>query len=469
MKKPLYRKFLFSYLVLGIISFSVIGALGSYLIERHMEQSISKTLYREAQFIADNDTIKNDITPANLENVRKSLETIATYQNAVIWIINNKGDIVLSTRTDIPPDTPIDFKNFNPMDWGNNYYQVGHFYGYFPEQRMSVMAPITEDMTTKGYVAIHYLMTDLYKDRGRIIFIVQMLFLAMYILTFGLLLVFRKYVHKPLKQIIRGSSEYANGNLSYKIEVNSQDEMGQLASILNYMAEKINEQGEYQRNFISNVSHDFRSPLTSIKGYVEAMLDGTIPQEMQGRYLKIIAFEAERLEKLTSSLLKLNELDIKKRMLQIRKFDINEVIKTTAASFEGTCIERRLTLELILYGKELYVQADMEQIQQVLYNLLDNAIKFSPDGSSVTVETTDRNGRIFVSVKDRGCGIPKNSISKIWDRFYKDDSSRGKDRKGTGLGLAIVREIINAHHQNINVVSTEGVGTEFIFTLEKGK
>lgn len=469
MKKPLYRKFLLSYLIIGVLSFSVIGALGSFLIERHMERSISGALYREAQFIADNDTIKNDITSANLESVRKSLTTIATYQNAVIWVINSRGDIVLSSRREISPDTPIDFQNFNPLDWGNNYYQIGDFYGYFSERRMSVMAPITEDMITRGYVAIHYLMADLYKDRGQIIFIVQILFLMMYILFLGILLVFRKYVHKPLKQIIRGSSEYANGNLSYKIEVHSQDEMGQLAKILNYMAEKMNEQGEYQRNFISNVSHDFRSPLTSIKGYVNAMLDGIIPPEMQDRYLKIIAFEAERLEKLTGSLLKLNELDIKKRTLQIRNFDINEVIKTTAASFEGSCTERKLTLELILDGRELYVRADMEQIQQVLYNLLDNAIKFSPDGASITLETTERNGRVFVSVKDRGCGIPKNSIPKIWERFYKEDISRGRDRQGTGLGLAIVREIINAHHQNINVISTEGVGTEFIFTLEKGK
>ncbi len=111
----------------------------------------------------------------------------------------------------------------------------------------------------------------------------------------------------------------------------------------------------------------------------------------------------------------------------------------------------------------------MEQIQQVLYNLLDNAIKFSNDCSSIQIETTVKNGRVFVSVKDHGSGISKDNISKIWDRFYKIDASRGKDRKGTGLGLSIVKEIINAHNQNIDVISTEGVGTEFIFTLEKAK
>lgn len=235
------------------------------------------------------------------------------------------------------------------------------------------------------------------------------------------------------------------------------------------MADKLNQNSAYQRTFIANVSHDFRSPLTSIKGYVEAMLDGTIPPEMQEKYLNIISHEAERLEKLTRSLLVLNDLDEKKRLMHIHRFDINDVIRSTANTFEGTCSQKKIDLQLLLSGTELFVEADMEQIQQVLYNLLDNAIKFSYDNSSIIMETTVKNGKVFVSVKDHGVGIPKESLSKVWDRFYKTDSSRGKDRKGTGLGLSIVKEIIRAHNQNINVISTQGVGTEFIFSLEKAK
>ena len=320
-----------------------------------------------------------------------------------------------------------------------------------------------------GYLVIHYPMKNLYESRSNIVEVMILIFIVIYALLFSFLLIYFYRVHKPLKKILKGALEFANGNLSYTIPVNSEDEMGYLSHSLNYMADKLNKNGEYQRQFISNVSHDFRSPLTSIKGYVEAMLDGTIPPEMQERYLKVIAFESTRLEKLTRSLLTLNELDVKKRMMHMRRFDINETIRTTAASFEGTCSERNIRLELLLAGKELFVRADMEQIQQVLYNLLDNAVKFSSDNSSITLETTVNHGKVFVSVKDRGTGIPKESLSKIWDRFYKIDASRGKDRKGTGLGLAIVKEIINAHKQNINVISTVGVGTEFIFTLEKAK
>src|SRR5699024_6822582 len=257
--------------------------------------------------------------------------------------------------------------------------------------------------------------------------------------------------------------------LKYKIPVHSDDEIGSLAMTLNYMSDELDRSGEFQRQFVSNVSHDFRSPLTSIKGYIEAILDGTIPPEMQSRYLNIVLMETERLNKLTQSLLTLNDLDMRGYLLDVTDFDINSVIRDTAATFGGTCLKRKITIQLKMTSEPLMASADMGKIQQVLYNLIDNAIKFSSDNSTITVETTERHGKIFVSVKDSGSGIPKDSLSKIWDRFYKLDSSRGKDRKGTGLGLSIVKEVINAHNQNINVISTEGVGTEFIFTLSKAK
>lgn len=194
-------------------------------------------------------------------------------------------------------------------------------------------------------------------------------------------------------------------------------------------------------------------------------MDGTIPHEMQDKYLNIILFETERLNKLTQSMLELNKYGAKGTMLDISSFDINNTIKLVVQSFEGTCQEKKISFELILTGHTSFVCADMSKIQQVLYNLIDNAIKFSNPDSTITIETTEKNEKVFISVKDTGIGIPKESLKKIWERFYKTDLSRGKDKRGTGLGLAIVKEIISAHNENINVISTEGVGTEFIFTL----
>ena len=227
------------------------------------------------------------------------------------------------------------------------------------------------------------------------------------------------FIYRPLKKIIRGAQEYASGNLDYNIPWHSGDEMGYLAQTLNYMSDELKRTDEYQRKFVANVSHDFRSPLTSIKGYVEAILDGTIPPEMQEKYLNIVLFEADRLNKLTRSMLALNRMDNKGFYLDIRDFDINTVIKNTAASFEGTCTAKRISIELLLSAEKLYVSADKMKIQQVLYNLIDNAIKFSPNHSTIRVETTERHDKVFVSVKDNGIGIPRASLSKIWRDFTR--------------------------------------------------
>ncbi len=197
------------------------------------------------------------------------------------------------------------------------------------------------------------------------------------------------------------------------------------------------------------------------------MTDGTIPPELHEKYLNIILFETERLTDLTNDLLTLNEFDTKELLLDKTRFDIQEMIKNTAASFEGVCTEKRVSIELLLLPEQTFVFADSRKIQQVLYNLIDNAIKFSENDDSVKIEVVQKGGKIFVSVKDTGIGIPKREINKIWERFYKSDASRGKDKKGTGLGLSIVKEAILAHDEHINVISTEGVGTEFIFSLAR--
>ncbi len=278
-----------------------------------------------------------------------------------------------------------------------------------------------------------------------------------------LLLIFLVWV--PMWRVSRGAAPYAEGNYSQPIPVSPGGRLGYLCDVMNLMAGELNTLEETQRKFISNVSHDFRSPLTSIKGYAEAMVDGTIPPEMQEKYLQVIISETERLETLTESILELNKYNDQGMYLNLSTFDLNDKIRQALLTFEGRAQEKNLSFVLHLTDQPLYVRADSGQIDQVLHNLLDNAVKFSPEDAEITVETTAKNGKVFTSVKDHGIGIPRENQNKIWDRFYKSDLSRGKDKTGTGLGLAIVKEILTAHHENINVISTEGVGTEFVFSL----
>lgn len=468
MRKRLIYKFILIYILIGVIGFVLISTLGSYLIGRRLTEMNSLALYSEAVRIAsDKSILASDMEdPSEQESIRLSLQSLAAYQDTELWLLSTDGVLYFNSSEKNTSQTQKKIEGFDPLALGNEYYTVGRFFNYFPDDRVSVLAPITSNLNIRGYVAIHKSLDEMISFRENILALVYILAAILYAVFFSVFGMLILTVVRPLQKITEGTRRYAAGDLQYNIPVHSEDEMGRLASSLNYMSDELNMSGEYERNFIANVSHDFRSPLTSIKGYVEAMLDGTIPTDLQEKYLKIVLSETERLTKLTNGILTLNSMDRKKTYLSVTDFDIHAVIRETAAAFEGICTERQITIRLILADEKLFVSADLGKIQQVLYNLLDNAIKFSSDNSSIEIESDIRHGKVFVSVKDHGAGIPANSLNKIWDRFYKTDASRGRERKGNGLGLSIVKEIINQHGQNITVISTEGVGTEFIFSLE---
>ncbi|MFV0527517.1 MAG: sensor histidine kinase [Lachnospiraceae bacterium] len=469
MRKTLYVKFLLVYLIVGFLGFCFTSTLGANLTRERLKNQVGRALYTEAVSVASDSTVRYQMNTSNLEVLSSTLVKLSAYQSSEIWIMGQDGKLLVNTGLDDPLSSDEEITGFDPTTWGAGYYRTGNFYGHYNYNVLSVIAPITSNMQVIGYVIMHHPMSGIYQNAEELLQSSYILFAVYFGLSLLILLLFTIIVYIPLTKITLGTEEFSIGHLEYQIPVRSNDEMGYLAASLNFMSDELGKTGENQKKFIANVSHDFRSPLTSIKGYVEAMSDGTIPPESQERYLQIILFETNRLEKLTESLLSLNNLDSKTRMLNQRAFDINKAIKNTVASFEGTCRKKRITVELILYGEQLYVYADMEQIQQVLYNLMDNAIKFSLPESSLVIETTERNERIFVSVKDHGVGISKENLNMIWKRFYKTDASRGKDRQGTGLGLSIVKEIIHAHGQTIDVISTQDVGTEFIFTLERAR
>ncbi|MBR0119728.1 MAG: HAMP domain-containing histidine kinase, partial [Eubacterium sp.] len=242
---------------------------------------------------------------------------------------------------------------------------------------------------------------------------------------------------------------------------------------------------EYQRKFLSNISHDFRSPLTSIRGYLQAFKDGVIPPDETDKYIDIIISETDRLTKLTNQIIDLNNYDKDNILLDISSFDIHETIHRSIDTLQGLALKRHIGFNTDLYsemssegttqvvagnsgkyvGEPLYVDGDQEKIHQVLVNLMENAIKFSYEDTIIHIRTSVKKNKVFISVRDTGIGIPKDDLNSIWDRFYKSDHSRGKDKSGTGLGLSICKEIITAHKETIDVVSTEGAGSTFSFRL----
>lgn len=466
MRSTLHLKFILLYVVFGFLCLFTTSILTGQMVMNQLEKETSTDLYQEASLFASNYLPEYFYGDTTLTEVRTQLKAMQSYLDASVWFVDENGDIIMAVSYDNNA-APPEIQDFDPAEVGSQQYLVGNYHNYFSETVLTVIAPVTRGFYTKGYFLIHKPVRVLEETKSALMGPVYISLAVIYILSFSILIGIHFLVIRPLQNVTAGATQYASGNLDYEIPVQTQDEVGYLSASLNYMAAQLRDMKDYQKNFIANVSHDFRSPLTSIKGYVEAIADGTIPPEMQDKYLGIISYETDRLTELTKDLLLLNEYDTKDLLLNQTDFDIQDVIKTTAGSFEGICTKNHISIEMLLLPKPALVHADSSRIQQVLYNLLDNAIKFSEPESSVVIEVSERNEKYYISVRDSGCGIAKKDLGKIWERFYKTDLSRGKDKKGTGLGLSIVKEAIQAHDEHINVVSTEGVGTEFIFSLSK--
>jgi len=278
---------------------------------------------------------------------------------------------------------------------------------------------------------------------------------------------FSRRLTRPLRKINEAARVIANGDFSERIEINSKDEIGELAGTFNHMAEELENIEATRREFIANVSHELRTPITSIKGFVEGIIDGTIRQENQPRYLSIVKDETERLNRLVNNLLDIASLESGEYRLNIVRFDVVEMIRRCVIGLARLIEAKNLSIDAQFNREQMIAEGDMDSVERVIYNLLHNAIKFSyPDGEIRAAVKEDRD-TLYVSISDDGIGIAENELTRIWERFYKSDKSRGQDKSGTGLGLSIIRSIIHEHKQKINAYSRLGEGTTFEFTLKK--
>ncbi|MCL2593255.1 MAG: cell wall metabolism sensor histidine kinase WalK [Defluviitaleaceae bacterium] len=278
---------------------------------------------------------------------------------------------------------------------------------------------------------------------------------------------FSKSISRPIAEMNEVAKLIAqNGDFERRINVKSKDEVGSLAESFNNMATALAEIETTRREFISNISHDLRSPLTSIIGFINAIKDGTVPEDKKDYYLGIVLDECIRLSKLAGDILDISSIQsLSKMEINAERFDINKLIEKTSLQFENRILNKNINFSTIFANHENYVLADFNKIQRVLYNILDNAVKFTPQNGSIKVETAERMGKIYVSVRDSGIGLSESEQSRIFDRFYKADTSRGNDKTGAGLGMSIAKEFLKAHDEKIFINSEEGKGCEFIFTL----
>ena len=268
-----------------------------------------------------------------------------------------------------------------------------------------------------------------------------------------------------IKIINDATQKLARGKLSERIVIKGGDEIGQLAYNFNSMAEEIEKSDRSKRDFVSNAAHELRSPMTSINGFIEGMLDGTIPPEENKKYLEIVLSETKRLTKLVKTMLDLSRIESGRDKPMMAKFDINEVVRRVVIRFGQKIDEKGIIPEIEFANDKQFVYADVDKIEQVLQNLFDNAIKFTPKDKRIILKTERIENKVKITVRDEGIGISEEEIKFIWDRFFTEDKAHTGHKSGTGLGLSIVKSIIEQHNETITVTSKKGEGTAFVFTL----
>ena len=279
-------------------------------------------------------------------------------------------------------------------------------------------------------------------------------------------IVTKQIIIRPIDDINNVAKRLAKGEVEKRVVVNCNNEIGELAESFNMMAESLEKSDTKRREFISNVSHELRSPITSIKGFIGGILDGVIPRDRENYYLKIVYDEVDRLARLVNDLLDMSAMESGKFNLAITEFDINQVISLCILNLEHKIQEKGLNVKATFHNNRAYVLGDRDRIIQVVTNIIENSIKYSNDDGEIKIDVYSKGEKVYVDIFNSGECIEEKELNKIWDRFYKSDKSR-TNKLSTGLGLPIVRSILSQHNEDIWVKNIEGKGVSFIFTLKK--
>ena len=346
-------------------------------------------------------------------------------------------------------------------------FEFGNLKGAFSGLNYTALAPIKEsDGQLSGYVFSTSSATSLNKG---LYFNLRWLYVLSSVLTMIVMLAVQYIstyrITRPLRQMSQAALRMANGDFSRRIPVTSNDELGELATAFNQMSNSLSRLEGTRRSFIANVSHELKTPMTTISGFIDGIIDGTIPAEKQPYYLNIISQETKRLSRVVQSMLSLAQLESGKAALNMHRFDMSALVCAVVVAREQSISEKNIEIRGLDDLQSIYVRADRDLIYQVVYNLVDNAVKFTNDGGYIEFSVHTVKGGVQVKVKNSGQGISPEALPLVFERFYKEDRSRSQRKNSTGLGLYLAKTIINIHGGSISVNSLEQKYVEFEFTI----
>lgn len=466
MFKSFSGRFFAIYTVATVVLFILLFSVFSQMMTRYFVESKYDAMIQESKSISEQYIETYYMYRITDVSFRYYLQTLSRHLGLRIFAITSDGLIYRdSNDSGSLEGTRLENELVTKVLSNQVATATGSFYDMFDKQVITAGVPVIVEGEVVGAILMHSPYPLLKRDIDYIYRLTLMSLLVILAMTFASTYLFSRSVSKTFEEFSNTARSIANGDFSSRVHVLQEGETGELAKNMNYMAQELEKLEDMRKDFIANISHDFRSPLTSIRGFVQAILDGTIPQEKESKYLNIVLDETDRLTKLTNDILMLTKMENNNMPLELSDFDIHTVIRKVLLQFEQKIISKNIDLTFLIERPEIITRGDVNQIQRVVSNLVDNALKFCSTDDAITIETSIVRNKVEVSIKDSGPGISEDDIKFIWDRFHKADRSRGKDKKGIGLGLSIVREIIRAHDESINVYSQEGKGTKFVFTL----
>ena len=347
---------------------------------------------------------------------------------------------------------------------------TGVIKGLYEDSRYVVASPISDSVTSKnlGIVIVSKPVGETTAILTRISNIFTLVSLLVVVVAFIVMSIAARHQSDPLRAMANAARSFGHGDLDarVKLEDSYPEEVEDLALAFNNMAQEL-QKSEYQRKeFVANVSHELKTPMTTISGYVDGILDGTIPPERRNHYLQIVSDETKRLSRLVRSMLDISQLQDEKGMPDEKKmnFDMEECAGLALVNFEKKINDKHINVQVDMPEHPVYTFANQDAVTQVVYNLVDNAVKFCPEGGTLGLTIKEGGGKAYVSVSNDGETIPAEELPLVFDRFHKLDKSRSKNRDGWGLGLYIVKTIVCSHGENISVTSRDGK-TEFTFTM----
>ncbi len=471
MFKSVFSKYFVVTASLLLVAVVVMGGAQVLFVNNYWLGDKREQLTENASLIAEHTatvTVQDSADPSayylSVSTIRPIVNLVSNSLDAAILVVDPQGHVlVTSERAEIHADV-LSEETISRI--GETYYAVSDMDGLFAAPYYTAATAIEmPGSVTVGYVIVAMPADELVQYSRESFRTYLLVVVALLLLFSGIIYLVTYRMVKPLREMSAAAKRFAEGDFSSRIRVKGKDEVAQLAQAFNAMAVSLSSTENMSRSFVANVSHELKTPMTTIGGFVDGILDGTIPREKQDHYLKIVSDEVKRLSRLVKSMLDLSRIDDGSLRINPVPFDLTDVTCRALLSFEQRIEQKRVNVEGLAECGRVMVTADYDLIGQVVYNLLDNAVKFVNEGGTITIHITQSDGRVTCAVRNTGEGLSPDETPRVFERFYKTDRSRSRDKNGVGLGLYIVKTVINLHKGEITVRSVQGEYCEFVFWL----